>query len=55
MEFSAPDFDCTGRSLVEESGVVIWVGDVFLTLSSPVHCVGSNTCRCSDTLARFEW
>ena len=26
-----------GMGLVEESSVAVWVGDVFLTLSAPVH------------------
>ena len=38
----APGFDHTGTGLVVESSVAIGVGDVSLTLSTPVHCVGST-------------
>ena len=55
MELVAPGFDCTGTGLVEESSVAVWVGDVSLTLSALVHCVGSNARRCLVTRVRFEW
>ena len=51
MEVAAPRFDRMGIGLVEESSVVVWVGDVSLTPSPPVHCVGSNARRCPDTRA----
>ena len=52
---SGPGFDSTGTGLVEESSVAVWVSDVSLTLSSPVHCVGSNARRCPVIRVGFGW
>ena len=43
-----------GIGLVEESSVAVWVGDVSLTLSTLVYCVGSNARQCPDTWASLD-
>ena len=55
MEFVALGFGRMGLGLIEDSGVAVWVDDVSLTLSAPVHCAGSNTRWCPNTRAQFGW